>query len=460
MTPDADCDAGYCGLVEVDLSRPELAAFRGRFRLEAVGKDRFGNTGSGSGELEVTRWKWELDTGRTIITPPAIGSRGIVYVANRASLDGGVVAIRPGGTIWWSAATEPPSGQLAVAEESDARVEMLYTTVGSSVQKMALLYANGGKALSGCPIPDGGTANYQAGGLVLGSGSSLDGGQSEIILAGFHDSTANGFQLMGLRWNSPSSGECFWNAEATASFAGMVADGAHFYFATHRGSHFTMAAGVSSNTVIDRFECFGASRLAITGSTLVGVNQTQGIVYSSNSPKSVCTAFADTNPEGFQTLASAPVLDAQGRILYGSITGDGGTSLGWRSPDGAEQLERTRTRGAVRGAPVLGQGGLVYTATATGALQVWNSHLDSEWVLPELELAPVTLPTTLDCSRDGRGDAQPGRPGIWYVPHGSRLRAILVDSRGLDTDAKWPKHQHDPRNTGNAAVDLKQFACP
>jgi hypothetical protein len=55
----------------------------------------------------------------------------------------------------------------------------------------------------------------------------------------------------------------------------------------------------------------------------------------------------------------------------------------------------------------------------------------------------------------------PGRPGTLYVvsPSGD-LYAFVIDSRGIDTTAPWPEHQHDPRLTGNASVDLTEFGCP
>ena len=42
----------------------------------------------------------------------------------------------------------------------------------------------------------------------------------------------------------------------------------------------------------------------------------------------------------------------------------------------------------------------------------------------------------------------------------SGRRVVVIDSRGIDTQAPWPKYQHDPRNTGNSATPLTDFACP
>jgi hypothetical protein len=455
VTPTTSCERAYCGLAEVDLSQPEMAAFRGRFRLVASGADRFLNSGSGNGEVEVTRWKWEFDAHSPIVTPPALGTQGIIYVATRSNADGGVVAIRPNGSVWWTQDTEPPTGQLAVAAESRGRSELLYMTMGQAMQKLSVWQANGGRTLGGCSTLDGG---YQAEGLALGTGLTLDGGVTDIVTSGFHNAALQEAQLVGIRWHDASVGGCFWGRQGTDTFMGVVANDNHFYFATHQGAHFTIQAQGSSN--IDRFECFNRSRLAMADSTLVGIQQGSGKVYSSSTPTSTCTELADRSREGLQELTSAPVVDARGRILYGKVAADGGTYLARASAEGAQILDSSLTQGRVEGAPVLGQGGLVYTATSKGALQVWTDELKLAWGVPAEVFDAIKVPATLDCARDIRGAPLPGRPGVWYVPHGSRLLAVIVDSRGLDTHAKWPKYQHDPRNTGNAAVELAQFACP
>jgi hypothetical protein len=73
----------------------------------------------------------------------------------------------------------------------------------------------------------------------------------------------------------------------------------------------------------------------------------------------------------------------------------------------------------------------------------------------------VESSATIDCARDAAGSKLAGRPGVLYVGSNSgKLYAFVVDSRGIDTTAPWPKYQHDPRNTGNADTALSEFACP
>ncbi|MBX5481033.1 MAG: hypothetical protein IRZ16_04165 [Myxococcaceae bacterium] len=76
-------------------------------------------------------------------------------------------------------------------------------------------------------------------------------------------------------------------------------------------------------------------------------------------------------------------------------------------------------------------------------------------------LGDIEASPNIDCTRDSTGAALKGLPGVLYVGSNSgNLYAFVVDSRGIDTSAPWPKYQHDPRNTGNADTDLSEFACP
>ena len=61
----------------------------------------------------------------------------------------------------------------------------------------------------------------------------------------------------------------------------------------------------------------------------------------------------------------------------------------------------------------------------------------------------------LDCNRE-----RPGRGGILYARDATSVTAYIVDSKGIDTTAPWPRFQHDPSNSGNANTSLAPFACP
>jgi hypothetical protein len=111
-------------------------------------------------------------------------------------------------------------------------------------------------------------------------------------------------------------------------------------------------------------------------------------------------------------------------------------------------------------APVLGAAGLVYTVAADGALEVRSTQdLALRWRL--LLGGAVLANPTLDVGRAADGAKACSRPGTFYVLTASgQLFALLVDSRGLEPTAPWPRFQRDPRNTGNATSDLGEFTCP
>ena len=64
--------------------------------------------------------------------------------------------------------------------------------------------------------------------------------------------------------------------------------------------------------------------------------------------------------------------------------------------------------------------------------------------------------STIDCDR------LTGRGGILHAVDRARsLRALVIDAKGLDTTASWPKFQADPANSGNAGVNLLAlYRCP
>jgi hypothetical protein len=121
--------------------------------------------------------------------------------------------------------------------------------------------------------------------------------------------------------------------------------------------------------------------------------------------------------------------------------------------------------GVVLGAPAIGQGSVVYTGDTSGTVAAWPLNLSAPplWrvSLSSLGSGQIESSVALDCSRDDAGMPMPGRPGVLYVATDNGLLfSFVVDSRGIDTTAPWPKYQHDPRNTGNQQTPLAPFACP
>lgn len=117
--------------------------------------------------------------------------------------------------------------------------------------------------------------------------------------------------------------------------------------------------------------------------------------------------------------------------------------------------------GVVRGAPLLGEGRRLYLASYDGTVQARSQTAPDEVAWSVTNLGPIESSPTIDCTRDV-SSATPiaGAPGVLYVgTNTGKLYAFVVDSRGIDTTASWPKYQHDPRNTGNPETALSEFAC-
>jgi hypothetical protein len=109
--------------------------------------------------------------------------------------------------------------------------------------------------------------------------------------------------------------------------------------------------------------------------------------------------------------------------------------------------------------PVLGAGGLLYTATSNSDVVSVReaATLQSRW-MATLEGVSSSASPTLDCARAATGAPAGGNLGVLYVPAGSKLYALIVDSPGLDGTAPWPKYQRDARNSGNPATPIT--SCP
>ena len=96
---------------------------------------------------------------------------------------------------------------------------------------------------------------------------------------------------------------------------------------------------------------------------------------------------------------------------------------------------------------------MAYTVTSHGSLEARGADLSVLWSAQVSTSANFRGSPVLDCERDGLG------AGVLYAAADSGdLIALLVDSRGLDSAAPWPKYQHDVRNTGNPTTPIQ--SCP
>lgn len=156
------------------------------------------------------------------------------------------------------------------------------------------------------------------------------------------------------------------------------------------------------------------------------------------------------------SLAVGSALGTSDNVFFGAEP-TGRTDFNRLNLTSAE-LQTASSSPAIRATPVVGINGNVYTTTTNGTISAWIADtLSPRWTLTP-GLGTVEASATLDCPRDASGALVEGNHGVLYVPAGGKLYAFVVDSRGLDTSAPWPKYQHDSRNTGNPATPIT--SCP
>jgi hypothetical protein len=111
-------------------------------------------------------------------------------------------------------------------------------------------------------------------------------------------------------------------------------------------------------------------------------------------------------------------------------------------------------------APILTAGPGVVMVSRDGAVSFLDRQGVRQWAATgaQTNFGSVSVSPVLDVSRT-RGACQ--GPGTLYVlADDGFLSAFIVDARGLDSDAAWPRFQHDNANSGNASTPLTPWACP
>jgi len=456
------CGQAYCGTVTLDLSVPELSRFRAPFKLRVTGTDQAGNSGSGTGEVQVTRWKWELNLGQEIRTSVAVGSGGVIYLGTRNSTgsEGAVVALRPDGTEAKRYQTETPYDALSIGHTAGG-AEVLFVTVGQTptqpLPRLIAIRSSDGLSLGQCTASE--PANQGNSRLALGSGPASDASLKDVAVIGFHrPSTPPGrLELLGLRLDEPS-GTCLTHSPlAEGSFSALISDGERFYFSVNNAQAVTATGSglVDQPVAMCPLE---RARLSLIGKELIAARFSDGAGTKVNPNTRACDGFSPGGRSGTKNITNL-AIDSQRRLFYGKKGNNDRNYLARTSlePGGGPPLESELSDELLL-TPTLGQGGWVYTTTDDGTLQAWTRDLAPVWQAPRSEGTFRGI-TTLDCTRDAAGQPLP-RPGVWYMAQGTRLRAFIIDSHGIDTTAPWPKGQHDPHNSGDSSVDLNQFACP
>lgn len=472
VTMSTDCSMGnVCREFRLDLSRVEMKAFRGLVGLTATGADVAGNPGSSAGvqNFDVTRFKWGRyvapagTTSGVLTATPAIGTGGIVYVPIATGAGAGMVAINPDGTEVWASPPGAISGVPVIGLTPMNGEWLLYQRAagGGAVESYQVGVTTGATCL-----PAGAGATSSAGLMLVGQDSTSVGGlglqTSTVGQQGILNApllampnactpTANGLP----RANAPG------NVVGTATSAFFVDNATN----NLRRFDYTLGAtptltsvGVFANInpgagTTNGLAMLSGSRIAGGGGAGVGklfaFELDGGSAWSSPTPLSASVSgpavgTVDMYAQMEQGGASALIRVAAGSGVVAATLPLAGSAF-------------TTSRATT---PALGADGNVYVVDEAGRLFVVRSSFQSssspEWTapLPTNFGTLVQASPTLDCSR--RAGAAGGT--LYIATDEGWLLSYIVDARGLDPAATWPKYARDARNSGN--LDGPQVQCP
>ena len=452
----------YCANALVDLSAPDMNAFRGTFGLIVTGTDRAGNVGTTDGGVVVTRWKWAFQTldGLPIRTSPAVGSSGTIYVGTgNGTTAGSLYAVNPDGTLKWSTDGGWMTASVALGEV-DGGIEPVYAAVNSATQTTLHAYngTDGGDLVPACgPFP----------GAIRGSVAvtKIDGGEACFAAINSPD---GGVMLAMRPFPTPlciDGGTVNPGAPLLEPAAIAVDNNNNVFFALSslRIQSLAFDGGWQVRNPANWPVDAGANNvgLAIVGppTAIVGSATTTGadggvfaIAASNGAQTWTFTDAGDPRTAWNPSVASG---GTNGIVFYGD-EGQKLTSVAINTPN---SLIATGA-GVSRGAPAIARNAIYVADSTSNMLSARDrSTLNPLWTVNNFNGGFFEASIALDCSRDG-GAPSLSRPGVLYVPDNAQnLFCFVTDSAGIDVNALWPKYQHDPRNTGNQQTPLSQFGC-
>jgi hypothetical protein len=489
VNPTSTGCTGDAGCWRIDMSAPPLDTMTGNIDLVISGTDRYGNNGSSSASVSVTRKRWEVQAvglGETVRASPAIGADGVIYVGSVAlATTGSLVGINPadGGTI--KLATAPGAIQsLAVATS--------VTSGNSTAAELVYFSANDSQGRLGARL----ASNLSSTGIqnaVSGNGLSTTNSGLALVPIGGNEvgAVATFNRLVGA-----SRVSTFGPATGIVAFA-SAADGGGFDMSVNSNT-----ADVPNNILVDGTTAYFVTSADpnictsqvvsnITSGTTLGRSL---VLFSSGNPcgttaqswvgnevlvggfaggLSLFKFDASSSPPTSGNLGAA-VSNGASAIASNSVAflGRGSDLIRYSPSLLSSGVTRLATGVNIRTSPVLGKArsgdpAKGYAVDTSGGLRVFdqNGAMDSALSFGSVfDGGPqaVRAHPTLDCNR--RMGAATSTTGILYIASSSgRLSAIIVDSpKLLDATGAWPKYQRTASNSGNtnnAAFPLNP-GCP
>lgn len=460
----------FCRCYSVDLTQHFLDGGIGAIpvALGAV-QDAAGNfSAPTSSDVVVTRLKWSRDIGVGSNVPPtavALAPNGAVIAGTSTGTAGSsyrLVTLSSDGVVLW----ERTSSTLSVTAGPVVGSRGAYVATSDGANS----------AISRIHLADGGVESTDC---QNGSGLSIDG---DLGLAG----SGVGEVAVGVRSSSPpavvsGTTNCF-GATATGLSgrpAVVVTGDEAFVAGTASAPLFKFTAASTSpapSGSASTMTLFPANLFAI-GMTLVGgggggptVGGVFGVVNSTGASLTGNTTNSTAGAPGGAAVVGG--TSGSPLVFYGDNAGvlrrTPLTSLNPVVFGSAVASPAVATTLADRAA-LIGEGGWVYIVGNDGVIRAtqwsgtgpgvgwqWTGLLPATTRISQLNLDVNRGPSAKRCGAR--------QPGVLYVSSvqstNARVWAVLVDSQGLDKNAPWPRHQHDPANTGNAQTPLTPWTCP
>ncbi len=417
-----------------------------------------------------TRLRWQLGLTDSIeplsnkFFPPAVDSNGNVYLGTQVTLTkGALYKVKPDGT-------------LDLSFDTDGKIDNLgAVTSGPVVSKNFVYWAtkdNAGVAIRRVSksggVPDiacnSGTSTI-ASTLSLGNldmtpetvfGARLDG---FLVATKFGDPIAN---CAGPKLNSQP-----WSGVMTT----MVEQG---------GLSTTVYASTDQQRSLTfvNFPTGSSTGTAVTSDAVTGNSNRIKSLF----PLGAGKIAAATTDGLFTFIGPALNADPMSRISAGSasfnfgVVGAGGSVFLGEASDQKVLLRSSfandkfsmsvasaATADALVTSPVLGASGEVYVA-GNGNIYTFrgNSGATAPLLRWTASIGGGPLELNLDVARkaDGSKNCDSGFGTLYATSTETQsLYAVIVDSKGIQSPSVWPKFQHDPGNTGNAAGDLLEYSC-
>lgn len=457
-----DCGGIYCKVFSVDLSQVQMNAFADDVTLYATASDVRGNAMSlpANGAVRVTRWQWatRVSTTEALKASPAIDKNGRVFLGLAGTSTGGLVSVSSLGAAEPSSGDGPVEGSPAIGR-NDAGVEYVFYQPSASA---GTLMAK--DVVQPCAGIGSDTKASKATPTVLYDGT-------ENVMAVSLQGAPTGSRVVGL---SPATGDCPHSTTAglapiASSPGNLVATGDSVFWgdsagelhsASYSSPSFTVSGSVqvpASIGIMNGLLLFNpGTGMEIGG----GGGGGPGIGRLFAFPISLSQASA-WNPDYGPTPTSGPIVVADGVVA--AIRGSDkiqvlrvNATTGQKAALTAA-LIGTQFEGTEVPTPVAGEGGLLYVLDGSGALVVLpqsfpDATASASWMAPAAVVGTTSASPTIDCNRR-RPMTHTGI--LYFVTENGWLVSYIVDSKGLDMSAPWPKYAHDVRNTGNVGVQVE-----